>query len=89
MLQDFRGYSKNVYFEFIDPLEGKNNDEVNNILAEFVKRVWIPFRSAAKMPTAIPRTWSSPAPSFPIVGTNIPPNWWWQTLRCRLAPVLY
>lgn len=38
MLQDFRGYSKNVYFEFIDPLEGKNNDEVNNILAEFVKK---------------------------------------------------
>lgn len=38
MLQDFRGYTKNVYFEFIDPLEGKNNDEVNNILAEFVKK---------------------------------------------------
>lgn len=38
MLQDFRGYSKNVYFEFIDPLEGKNNEEVKNILAEFVKK---------------------------------------------------
>ena len=38
MLQDFRGYSKNVYFEFIDPLESKTNDEVNNILAEFVKK---------------------------------------------------
>lgn len=38
MLQDFRSYSKNVYFEFIDPLEGKNNDEVKNILAEFVKK---------------------------------------------------
>lgn len=38
MLQDFRSYSKNVYFEFIDPLEGKNNDEVNSILGEFVKK---------------------------------------------------
>ncbi len=38
MLQDFRSYSKNVYFEFIDPLEGKNNEEVNSILAEFVRK---------------------------------------------------
>lgn len=38
MLQDFRSYSKNVYFEFIDPLEGKSNDEVNSILGEFVKK---------------------------------------------------
>ncbi|MBO4381518.1 MAG: gliding motility-associated ABC transporter substrate-binding protein GldG [Bacteroidales bacterium] len=38
MLQDFRSYSKNVYFEFIDPLEGKTGEEVNNILAEFVKK---------------------------------------------------
>lgn len=38
MLQDFRSYSKNVYFEFIDPLEGKTNDEANAILGEFVKK---------------------------------------------------
>lgn len=38
MLQDFRSYSKNVYFEFIDPLESKNNEEVNSILAEFLKK---------------------------------------------------
>jgi gliding-associated putative ABC transporter substrate-binding component GldG len=38
MLQDFRSYSKKVYFEFIDPLEGKTNDEVNGILGEFVKK---------------------------------------------------
>lgn len=38
MLQDFRSYSKNVYFEFIDPLDSKNNEEVNSILAEFVKK---------------------------------------------------
>lgn len=38
MLQDFRSYNKNVYFEFIDPLEGKTNEEVNGILGEFVKK---------------------------------------------------
>ncbi len=38
VLQDFRSYSKNVYFEFIDPLEGKSGDEVNAILGEFVKK---------------------------------------------------
>lgn len=38
MLQDFRSYSKNVYFEFIDPLDGKTNDEINSILGEFVKK---------------------------------------------------
>lgn len=38
VLQDFRGYSKNVYFEFIDPLEGKTAEEVNSILGEFVKK---------------------------------------------------
>ena len=40
VLQDFRSYSKNVYFEFIDPLEGKTNDEVQSILGEFVKK-WV------------------------------------------------
>ena len=38
MLQNFRSYSKNVYYEFIDPLEGKTNEEVNGILGEFVKK---------------------------------------------------
>ena len=38
VLQDFRSYSKNVYFEFIDPLEGKTSEEVNSILGEFVKK---------------------------------------------------
>ena len=38
VLQDFRSYSKNVYYEFIDPLEGKTTEEVNSILGEFVKK---------------------------------------------------
>ena len=38
MLQNFRSYSKNVYYEFIDPLEGKTNEEINGILGEFVKK---------------------------------------------------
>ena len=38
MLQDFRSYSKNVYFEFIDTMEGKSGEEVNSILAEFVRK---------------------------------------------------
>jgi len=38
MLQTFRSYSKNVYFEFIDPIEGKTNEELNSILGEFVKK---------------------------------------------------
>ncbi len=35
MLQDFRSYSKNVYFEFINPLEGKTAAEAKDILGEF------------------------------------------------------
>ncbi|MDY6347944.1 MAG: gliding motility-associated ABC transporter substrate-binding protein GldG, partial [Bacteroidales bacterium] len=38
MLQNFRSYSKNVYYEFIDPIEGKSNEEVNAIMGEFVKK---------------------------------------------------
>jgi ABC-2 type transport system permease protein len=38
MLQTFRSYSKNVYYEFIDPIEGKTNEELNSILGEFVKK---------------------------------------------------
>lgn len=38
MLQNFRSYSKNVYYEFIDPIEGKSNEEVNAIIGEFVKK---------------------------------------------------
>ena len=38
MLQTFRSYSKNVYYEFIDPLEGKTNEELKGILGEFVKK---------------------------------------------------
>lgn len=38
MLQNFRSYSKNVYYEFIDPIDGKSNEEVNAIMNEFVKK---------------------------------------------------
>ncbi len=38
MLQDFRSYNQNVYYEFIDPLDGKTNEEVNSILGDFVKK---------------------------------------------------
>ena len=38
MLQTFRSYSKNVYYEFIDPIEGKTNEEINGISGEFVKK---------------------------------------------------
>lgn len=38
MLQNFRSYSKNVYYEFIDPIDGKTNEEVNSIMGEFVKK---------------------------------------------------
>lgn len=38
MLQDFRSYSKNIYFEFIDPLEDKTPEEVSSILGEFEKK---------------------------------------------------
>ena len=38
ILQEFRSYSKNVYFEFIDPVAGKSKEEVNSIYADFVKK---------------------------------------------------
>lgn len=38
MLQEFRSYSNNVYFEFINPIEGKTKEESNAIFAEFYKK---------------------------------------------------
>ena len=38
MLQEFRSYSNNLYFEFINPIEGKSKEESNAIFAEFYKK---------------------------------------------------
>lgn len=38
MLQEFRSYSNNVYFEFINPIEGKSKEESNAIFGEFYKK---------------------------------------------------
>jgi gliding-associated putative ABC transporter substrate-binding component GldG len=38
MLQDFRSYSDQVNFEFIDPFEDRNREEIMGILGEFSKK---------------------------------------------------
>lgn len=38
ILQEFRRYSKNIYFEFIDPVEGKTQEETKSIFSEFYKK---------------------------------------------------
>ncbi len=38
VLQDFRNYSNKVFFEFIDPIEGKNSEETVSILGEFGRK---------------------------------------------------
>lgn len=38
ILQEFRRYSKNVYFEFIDPIAGKNAEETKAIFGEFYNK---------------------------------------------------
>ncbi len=35
ILEDFRNYSKNIHFEFIDPTAGKSNEELAAIFGEF------------------------------------------------------
>ncbi|HPE40360.1 MAG TPA: gliding motility-associated ABC transporter substrate-binding protein GldG [Bacteroidales bacterium] len=38
ILQEFRRYSKNIYFEFIDPVKGKSQEESKAIYNEFYKK---------------------------------------------------
>ncbi|MDR2867961.1 MAG: gliding motility-associated ABC transporter permease subunit GldF, partial [Bacteroidales bacterium] len=38
VLQEFRSYSKNIHFEFIDPVAGKSREEINNIYGEFAQK---------------------------------------------------
>lgn len=38
ILQEFRSYSNNIFFEFIDPVAGKNKEEANAIFVEFYKK---------------------------------------------------
>lgn len=38
ILQEFRRYSKNIYFEFVDPIAGKSADESKAIFSEFYKK---------------------------------------------------
>lgn len=38
ILQEFRSYSKNIYFEFIDPVKDKSPEEANAIFGEFNKK---------------------------------------------------
>ena len=39
ILQEFRRYSKNIYFEFVDPIADKSADESKAIFGEFYKRI--------------------------------------------------
>lgn len=38
ILQEFRNYSKQIFFEFIDPVAGKNTEEINSIFGEFARK---------------------------------------------------
>ncbi|MDR1345644.1 MAG: gliding motility-associated ABC transporter substrate-binding protein GldG [Bacteroidales bacterium] len=38
MLQEIRSYSKNIYFEFIDPVAGKGKEEIRSVYNEFIKK---------------------------------------------------
>jgi ABC-2 type transport system permease protein len=38
ILQEFRSYSGNIFFEFIDPVAGKSKEEANAIFGEFYKK---------------------------------------------------
>lgn len=49
ILQEFRRYSKNIYFEFIDPVEGKLRRRLNQFLVNFTKKGCSLFQSASKM----------------------------------------
>ena len=38
LLQEFRNYSNQIFFEFIDPVKGKTKDEANSIYGELAKK---------------------------------------------------
>ncbi|MDR1113035.1 MAG: Gldg family protein, partial [Bacteroidales bacterium] len=38
ILQEIRSYSKNIYFEFIDPVAGKSKEEIRSVYEEFIKK---------------------------------------------------
>ena len=43
ILQEFRRYSNNIYFEFIDPVKGKSQEESKAIFNEFYKKGLVPI----------------------------------------------
>ncbi len=43
ILQEFRRYSNKVFFEFIDPVKGKSQDETKAIFSEFYKKGLVPI----------------------------------------------
>ena len=43
VLQDFRNYSNKVFFEFIDPVAGKSQEEIVSIFGEFGKKGLMPI----------------------------------------------
>jgi len=43
ILQDFRNYSNKVFFEFIDPVAGKNQEEIISIFGEFGRKGLMPI----------------------------------------------
>lgn len=42
-LQELRSYSNHIFFEFIDPIAGKNKEEINAIFGEFAKKGLAPY----------------------------------------------
>jgi ABC-2 type transport system permease protein len=48
ILQEFRRYSNKVFFEFIDPVKGKSQDETKAIFTEFYKKGLVPIPISKK-----------------------------------------
>lgn len=43
VLQEFKSYSNQIFFEFIDPIAGKNSQDINAIFGEFSQKGLVPI----------------------------------------------
>ncbi|MDR3047221.1 MAG: gliding motility-associated ABC transporter substrate-binding protein GldG [Bacteroidales bacterium] len=60
ILQNFRNYSNKVFFEFIDPVAGKKNEEIVSILGEFGSKGLKPIPVTSETGSGITTQWIVP-----------------------------
>lgn len=74
MLEEFRGYSNQILFEFIDPIEEKSREEINNIFGELSRKGLTPIPISKESSAGFSTQYVVPGALLTYKGKEYPVN---------------